>query len=145
MNESFIATIKMITGEEVLCEVMATEESGQDFFLLSNPIIVDENSQVDTQRGVVISGLIPKKWMMFANDDMTVVNKDHVVSISELDKFGIDFYNKALIAARASAPIKRKVDTQKHSGYVGKVDSFRDTLEGIYNQSPDLPKDPKES
>ena len=141
MNESFIATIKMITGEEVLCEVMATEESGQDFFLLSNPIIVDENSQVDTQRGVVISGLIPKKWMMFSNDDMTVVNKDHVVSISELDKFGIEFYNKALIAARASAPIKRKVDTQNHSGYIGKIDSFRDTLEGIYNQSPDIPKE----
>ena len=45
--------------------VMPSEEGGQEFFLISNPIIIDESNQVDAERGVVLSGLIPKKWMMF--------------------------------------------------------------------------------
>ena len=59
------------------------------------------------------SVLIPKKWMMFSGDGMTIVNKSHVVTMSELDKFGIEFYNRALIAAHASSPIKKKVDMKR--------------------------------
>ena len=139
MTDPFIATVKMITGEEVLCEVMPSEEGGQEFFLISNPIIIDESNQVDAERGVVLSGLIPKKWMMFSGDGMTIVNKSHVVTMSELDKFGIEFYNRALIAARASSPIKKKVDSKENSGYIGKIDSFRQTLQDIFDSSPDVP------
>lgn len=132
----------MITGEEVLCEIMLTEENGEEIFLVSNPIVFDESSQIDAARGVVLSGLIPKKWMMFADDGMTAVNKKHVVSMSELDKFGIDFYNRALIAARASTPIKRKIESEDNSGYIGKIDKIRDKLNKAFNESPDLPEEP---
>ena len=37
MNESFVASIKMITGEEVLCEVMPSEEEGQEFYVFQTP------------------------------------------------------------------------------------------------------------
>ena len=141
MNESFHATVKMITGEEVLTEIMPCEENGANFFLFSNPIVIAENSQVDMQKGVVVSGLVPKRWMLFSNDDMTIVNNTHVVSISELDQFGIDFYRKALIAARASTPIKRKVDTSSNSGYVGKIESHRKYLEEMFDSSPDVPNE----
>lgn len=141
MKEPFIATIKMITGEEVLCEVMPTDEDGNEFFIISNPIIFDESSQIDASRGVVISGLIPKKWMMFASDDMTIVNRSHVISMSELDQFAIEFYEKALIAARASTPIKRKIDNTDHSGYGGTIDTIRKKLNNTFDISPDLPEE----
>ena len=139
MLENFHATIKMITGEEVLAQVMPAEEHDKLFFILSNPIVVHENVQIDQEKGVAVSGLIPKKWMTFASDDMTIVNKDHIVSISELDSFGVDFYNKALVAARMSTPVKKKVDADKNSGFVGKIQSFREKLEGVFDDSPDLP------
>jgi len=140
MNESFVASVKMITGEEVLCEVMPGEEEGQEFYIFQNPIIFDESSQVDTARGVVLSGLIPKKWMMFTNQDLAIVKSDHVITMSELDEFGVDFYHKALVAARASTPIKRKVETGSNSGYVGKIDSMREFLKKVFDDSPDLPQ-----
>ena len=68
--------------------------------------------QIDHQKGVAVSGLVPKRWMLYSNDDMTIVYKSHVISLSELDKFGTDFYQKALIAAKMSSPIKRKVDSK---------------------------------
>ena len=135
-TEPFLATLKLTTSEEVLAEVMATEENGEDFFVLGNPIIISENTQIDTERGIVVSGLTPKKWMLYSNEELTIVYKQHVVSISELDKFGIDFYKKALMAAKVSSPIKRKVESEKHTGYVGKIESWRKGLEKLWDNSP---------
>jgi hypothetical protein len=135
----FHATIKMITGEEVLAKVVPSMEENKDYFVLSNPITITENMQIDTEKGVAVSGMVPKKWMNFASDDLTIVNKTHIISMSELDKFGIDFYKKALTAAKFSSPIKRKIETKQNSGFVGKIETFRKKLEDDFNESPDLP------
>ena len=135
-DDSFHATVKLITGEEILTEIVECEENGERFFLFHNPIVITENNHVDMQKGVVVSGLVPKKWMMYSSEDMQVVYKQHVVSISELDKFGVEFYNKALVAAKASSPVKRRVETDRHSGYVGKIEAFRDKLEDMFKDSP---------
>ena len=141
MTEPFFATLKLTTAEEILSEVMPQNEAGTDFFILSNPIMIAESQSVDAGKGVVVSGLVPRKWLMYSNEDLTIVYKQHVVCISELDKFGVEFYKKALIAARCSSPIKRKVETEKHTGYIGKIDKFRKKLDDDYNNSPDLTTD----
>ena len=141
MPECFFATMKLITSEEILAEVMPQREEDTEFFVLSNPIIISETMQVDQEKGVAMSGLVPRKWMLYANEDMTILYKNHVVSISELDKFGVDFYKKALIAAKVSSPIKKKVDTKNHTGYLGKVDKLRKKLKKTFDNSPDLSTD----
>ena len=141
MNESFYATLKLTTSEEILSEVLPQEENGTDFFVLSNPIVIIENQQIDTEKGVLISGMIPRKWMLYSNEDLTIVYRQHVVSISEMDKFGADFYHKALIAAKCSSPIKRKIDTKNHSGFIGKIEKFRKKLQKDFDESPDLNKE----
>ena len=87
-----------------------------------------------------MSGLIPKKWLTYSSDDMVLVNKNHISTMTELDKFAVDFYNRALLAARLSSPIKRKIDSSDNSGYVGNTKSHRDKLEEMYNNSPDVPQ-----
>ena len=140
MNEPFFATIKMITGEEVLSEIMVAEEHGTEFFVLSNPITIAENTTIDPEKGMAFSGLIPKKWMLYANDDMSIIYKQHVVSMSEMDKFGVEFYRKALLAAKISSPIKRKVESKEHSGYLGSIKSHRDMIKRMYDMSHDVPE-----
>jgi hypothetical protein len=137
----FYATMKLTTSEEVLCEVLPQDEEGEEFFVLSNPIIIGETPQIDKEQGVVMSALSPRKWMLYANEDVTIVYRNHVVSISEMDKFGVDFYKKALIAAKCSSPIKRKVETKNHTGYLGKIEALRKKLDKDYNSSPDLTTD----
>ena len=142
MNNSFYATVKLITGEEILAEVTLTEENGAQFFLVNEPIVVNETMQVDHQKGIAVSGLVPKKWQLYASDSMTIIQKEHVISISEMDKFGVDFYMKALFAAKMSSPIKRKVDSTDNVGYVGTVDETRMLLELLYKSSPHVPEEP---
>ena len=142
MNEdSFHATVKLVTGEEILTEIIECEEIGKDFFLLHNPIIITENNHVYMHKGIVVSGIVPKKWMMYSSDDLTIVYKQHVISISEMDKFGADFYKKALIAAKVSSPIKRRVSSEENVGFVGKVEQSREALEKLYDMSLDVPEE----
>ena len=138
MTEPFYATIKITTGEEILSEVLPTEEEGEKFFVLNSPIVIHESTQVDSEKGVVMSGLIPKKWMLFQNEEMAILYPAHVISMSELDKFGIDFYRKALVAAKMASPIKRKVESDKNTGFVGKIDNLRTRLEDMFDSSPDI-------
>ena len=142
MSNSFYATIKLITGEEILAEATLTEENGAEFFLVNDPIVVNETMQVDHQKGIAVSGLVPKKWQLYASDSMTIIQKQHVISISEMDKFGVEFYMKALIAAKMSSPVKRKVDSSENVGYVGTIDETRLLLEDLYESSPSIPDDP---
>ena len=141
MDNPFYATLKLVTGEEVLAEVIPSSEEGIDYFLVSNPIVISETMSIDHQKGVAVSGLVPKKWMLYGNDDMTIIYKHHVISISELDKFGTDFYSKALIAAKVSSPIKRKIESEQNIGYIGKIESTRKTLEDIFTSSPNVQED----
>ena len=140
MSDSFHATVKLSTGEEILTQIMECEEEGESFYIFHNPIVITENNQVDMQKGLVVSGLVPKKWMLYSPDDMHVIQKEDVVKISELDKFGIQFYRKALLAAMASSPIKKKVETENHSGYIGEIEAFRTKLEDMFDNSPDIPQ-----
>ena len=142
MRSSFYATIKLITGEEILAEATLTEENGSEFFLVNDAIVVNETMQVDHQKGIAVSGLVPKKWQLYASDSMTIIQKQHVISISEMDKFGVEFYMKALVAAKMSSPVKRKVDSSENVGYVGTVDETRMLLEDLYDSSPSIPDDP---
>ena len=137
----FFATLKLVTSEEVLGEVMPQEEEGTEFFILSNPITITESHQIDAEKGIVVSSLAPRKWMMYSNEDLVIVYKNHVVSISEMDKFGADFYRKALIAAKCSSPIKKKVETKNSTGYLGKIEAIRKRLNKAFEDSPDLTTD----
>ena len=141
MQDNFFATLKLITGEEILAEVCPSEENDVDFLLVQNPIIINETMQIDQQKGVAISGLVPKRWLLYSNDDMTIVYKSHVICLSELDKFGTEFYQKALVAARLSSPIKRKVDSRDNVGYVGNIKDHRVLLEKMYDMSVDVSED----
>lgn len=122
----------MITGEEVLAEIVYIPEE-DPYYLLHNPIVVEEIRQVDMRTGNMAMGLAPKKWMTYASGDMSIVYKTHVVSVSEMDRFGEEFYDKAVSAAKMSSPIKKKVSTTRNSGFVGNVDDYRKKLQSIYD------------
>ena len=140
MEEQFYATIKMITGEEVLARVMKSKENGVEIFLLDDPIVIGETTSIDKERSVALSGLTPRRWMNYGGEGLVIVYKQHVVSMSEMDRWSIEFYEKALLAARVSSPIKRKVHQEEHSGYLGTTKDYRKYLEKLYRNSPDQKK-----
>lgn len=137
MNDLFYATIKMTTGEEVLAEVLVCEENGTRFLMLSNPIVMEET--FSTEGGEVKVGETSKKWLQHASDDMLIVYMNNVITISEMDKYAIEYYKKYSLVAKIRSPIKKNMKSTEHSGYLGTIESKRKYLEEMYNKSPDIP------
>ena len=137
MDATFYGTVKLISGEEVIAQVTPAEEEGVEFYILSEPIIVDNNQTIDDIKGIAYSNLVPRKWLQYSGEDMAIVYKDKVLTVSELDEFGIDFYKNALVVARVSSPLKKRVKTNKHKGYLGSVEDARAIFEKLYNSTAD--------
>ena len=138
MNDLFYATLKMTTGEEVLAEVMHCEEDGARFLILHNPIIMEETFSEEEGRFVVGQGA--RKWLQYSSDDMVIVNFDKVITMSELDKYAAEQYQKYTYIAKLKSPVKREMQTKDHSGYLGSIEDSRKYLEDMFNRSFDIPE-----
>lgn len=132
LEDTFFCSFKCITGEEVLAEICGTEDS---VFLVSNPIVIREVSSINPREGTISMGISPRKWMAYGSEDLTIVNKTHIVSMSQLDKFGVDFYQKALLAAKVANPIRKKIDTKDNTGYMGNIEKARTKLERLFDKN----------
>lgn len=139
MNTPFFATIMLTTGEEVLAEVMESEDYGQRILMLQDPIVVEGSIDTDAN-GNIVPVEIPRKWLRF-NNDVVIVHMERVVTISEMDKYATRAYKKFLTQAKLKSPVKREESSQTHTGYLGTTSEFRETLERLYNESYDIPND----
>lgn len=138
MSDLFYATIKMVTGEEVLAEVMHTEENGVRFLILHNPIIIEET--FDNEGDHFQLGVSAKKWLQYATDDMVIVHLDKVMTMSEMNSYAVKEYKKFSYIAKAKSPVKKEMMALEHSGYLGTIDEKRKFLEDMYNNSFDIPE-----
>ena len=138
MSDLFYATIKMISGEEVLAEVLHSEENGARFLILHNPIVMEET--FDNDGGQFKVGQSARKWLQYATDDMVVVNFNNVLTMSEMDKYVAEQYQKYTYIAKLKSPVKKEMQSKDHSGYLGSIEDKRKFLEDMYNNSFDIPE-----
>ena len=134
MKGPFFATIMMTSGEEVLAEVCQNEEHGVEYFILFNPIVIEENYNYDDLTGALTPKITSRKWLRFSQDDMVIVHMDKVITISELDKYGISYYQKYLLVAKIKSPVRREMQSKEHTGFLGTVDEQRKQLEDLFNK-----------
>ena len=131
MEEEFYATLKLVTGEELIAKVSYMPE--EDSLLVDNPMIVERIIQ---KRGnKAIEGFHLKEWMTATYETMFVVKMKQVVTITELDKKIALFYEKHI---ELDGTIPTNVNNKgltKEMGYLGSVKQTKIMLEKIFNNS----------
>ena len=136
MGYDFHAVIKLVSGEEIYAQVSWIEH---DQLLLVGIAVTVKEDVLTPQPGVMHHVLVPNMWMKFSGEDTFVLNKDKIITISELNDSAIEFYNECLHKALAAS--KQFISTNKtrvsnSKGYVSKVDDARNLLEKLYNIKP---------
>ena len=90
MEEDFLATLKLMTGEEIVAKVCYLEDD--DKVLLENPLQVESAKQRKGQ--LEVSGFSFKEWISATFDNMFIIKRDHIMTMTEVDGQIQEFYEK---------------------------------------------------
>ena len=132
MDEEFFATVKLITGEELVSKVCYLED--EDKVMLENPLQVDSAKQ---RKGALeISGFSFREWVCATFDKMFIINRDHIITVSEIEGPIVDFYKETLLRMENGKSLTGKGGKlPRGSGYLGSVTDMKKSLENIFKKS----------
>ena len=132
MGEEFFATVKLITGDEIVSKVVYLED--EDKVMLENPLQVD--SAKKRKGALEISGFSFREWVCATFDKMFILNRNHIITISEIEGPIVDFYKETLLRMENGKSLNGKGGKlPRGSGYLGSVTDMKKSLENIFNKS----------
>ena len=132
MEEEFYATVKLLTGEELVAKVCYLPD--EDKIMLEKPLVVENAKQ---RKGhMEVTGFALKEWISATFDDMFIIKRDHVITMVEVEGELVEFYEKTLNKLESGKSLAgRGNKLPRASGYVGSVKEMKKTLEEIYKKS----------
>ena len=136
MEEEFLATIKLVTGEEIVSKLsyMPVDDS----LVLENPM---EVTYIDQQkRAARVTGFSLTDWIHSTFDHMFVLPKQHVITMTEVEDTRIEkYYNDNVQRCITQlATFRETVEPKKFSrkmGNLGSVTQTKKFLEDLFNKS----------
>lgn len=136
-DEQFYGTVKLITGEEVLGEVLVSEdpETKQDLIFIQNPAktkIVELDEDETGQR----VGMGFMRWMNFSEEDFYVIDEKSIMTIAPMSKEAVMMYKRWVRKEilNETDPDKGHIPMNKNMGLIGTVDQARELLEKLYKK-----------
>jgi hypothetical protein len=102
--------------------------------MLENPLQVDAAKQ---RKGALeISGFAFKEWVCATFDKMFIINRDHIITVSEIEGPIVEFYKETLVRMENGRSLNEKGGKlPRGSGYLGSVKDMKKSLENIFNKS----------
>jgi hypothetical protein len=132
MEEEFYATIKLVSGEEVVSKVCYMPE--EDKLLLDRPLLVETAKQKKGQ--LEVTGFTLKEWVSATFDQMFVIRRDHILTMSEIEDTILEFYEKSLNRLESGKGLVNGSNKlPRRSGYLGSIKEMKKSLEDIYKKS----------
>ena len=132
MEEEFYATVKLISGEEIVAKVCYLEE--EDKVLLENPLQVELAKQRKGQ--IEVTGFSFQEWISATFDNMFVLDMNHVITMTEVDGQIVEFYEKTLQRLESGKSLTGRANKlPRGSGYLGSVKEMKKSLEDLFNRS----------
>lgn len=129
MEEEFLATLKLLSGEEIVAKVCYVED--EDVLIIENPRIV---VPVETKRNnMLVKGFTFESWMNATYDEMFIIKREHILTITELDSRIQKFYEKSLREDPQGDTLK--VESKNQNGYIASIKEARKSLEDIFKRS----------
>jgi len=133
--DEFVATVKLVSGEEILTKVIVDYSSEEEQIIIDNPVVCQE---VRTPGANVPMGYKFEPWIKMTEEDVFVLSLDKIITLSEIkDDLVIKTYHNII-----EGGFKRQhPDLDRSMGYVNDVDSARKIIEKLY-KAKDASKEP---
>ena len=134
--DEFVATVKLVSGEEILTKVIVDYTTKVEQVILDNPVICQE---VRSHGANVPLGYKFEPWMKMSEEEIYIVDLNNIITLSEIkDDLVIKTYNNII-----EGGFKRQhPDLDRQMGYVNSVDKARQIIEKLY-KADSASKEPK--
>ena len=136
MEEDFIATIKLTTGEELISKVSYMPDD--DSLVLEHPMEVSKVD--DTRKNIRVAGFALSEWIHSTFDHMFILPKKHVLTMTEVEDKNIqNFYTQSV--ERHTVELTQFKESQvpnqftRDMGHLGSVNKTKQALEDLYKRS----------
>jgi len=136
MEEDFIATIKLTTGEELISKVSYMPDD--DSLVLDSPM---EVNKIDvSNKNIKIGGFSLTEWITSTFDHTFVLPKKHVITMTEVEDVNIkNFYNVTVQRQHIELTQFKEAANPKQftrdMGSLGSVNKTKQALEELYKRS----------
>ena len=136
MEEDFIATIKLTTGEELISKVSYMPDD--DSLVLEHPMEVSKVD--DTRKNIRVAGFALSEWIHSTFDHMFILPKKHVLTMTEVEDPNIkNFYTVSVQRQEIElTQFKESANPQQFTrdmGNLGSVNKTKQALEDLYKRS----------
>ena len=136
MEEDFIATIKLTTGEELISRVSYMPDD--DSLVLEHPMEVSKVD--DTRKNIRVAGFALSEWIHSTFDHMFILPKKHVLTMTEVEDPNIkNFYTVSVQRQEIElTQFKEAANPQQFTrdmGNLGSVNKTKKDLEDLYKRS----------
>jgi len=132
--DEFVATIKLVTGEEILTKVIVNQDAAEETVIIENPLICEE---VRSHGANIPLGYKFEPWMKMSEEDVFIIHMTSIITMSEIkEKQVIVTYNEVVKKGfqRTDPNLTREM------GSIGTVKDCRDMIEKLY-KGEDATKD----
>lgn len=132
MEEEFYATIKLVSGEEVVAKVCYLPD--EDKVILDRPLAVENAKQ--KKGNMEVTGFALKEWISATFDEMFIIKRDHILTMTEIGDEILEFYEKTLNRIESGKNLAGKGGKlPRRAGYLGSIKETKKALEEIYKKS----------
>jgi len=131
-DHEFYGVVKLVSGEEVMGNIIATEEEGITILFITDPASPTV-TPIEKDGGVAMAvGL--NKWMMWSDEDFYIVQEPDVVTIAPMSTEAIMMY-KHWLRKEKDDDDQFETPINESMGLVGKVSEMRKKLESQWRKS----------
>ena len=133
--DEFVASIKLVTGEEILTKVIVNQDTADETVIIENPLVCEE---VRSHGANIPLGYKFEPWMKMSEEDVFIIHMTSIITMSEIkEKQVIITYNEVI--KKGFRP-SGDPNLTREMGSIGSVKDCRDMIEKLY-RGEDATKD----
>ena len=134
--DEFYASLKLVSGEEILALVVVDNTGRPENVVISNPVVCKEIRSPGTN---IPMGYKFEPWMKMTDEDVFVLNMNNIVTISEVKEIGVlETYNSVV----ANGFKRTHPELNRDMGWINSVERSRSIIEKLF-KGEDASKEPK--
>ena len=134
--DEFVASVKLVSGEEILTKVIVDYTDKVEKVILDNPVICQE---VRSHGANVPLGYKFEPWMKMTDEEVFILSLDKIITLSEIkDDLVIKTYESII----ESGFKRQHPDIDRTMGYINSVSKAREIIEKLY-KADSASKEPK--